>query len=881
VPGARKPGQGEDSLGPSYQGFSRALFLVCLLKVGLAAVGAAAALLWGYPLAPRPVNPAPLLLLESVAYVATGLYLHLAGTGDRRAQALGLFLALAGSSFTPALIKPAAQALDPSLGPALHLVRGLAADSLLPWALWLFVRDFPKAPLGRLPRTLAQLATQVSLVVGACAGIVQTASVLLGGAWPERWGGIASIARVLARNYYPILFLLSTPALPWMLARARQAPLLERRRVLLFTFALLLGFVPVTAYILGCVVFPGLPKLPGHPAGRALLNILVVGPILTVPFTLGYAVVVQRVLEVRLVIRRALQYLLARTSLTAIAVAPFALLIGHVWTRRSVTVAELLSDAQPLSLLAFSVLAVVALTTRTRSLSWVDRKFFREQHDARLILSDLSRRSRGVVSVTELGRLLESEIDRALHLDAVAVLVLNPRTSRLESSSSATRPLDVPSALADLLASSAEPFSVDLSRPGSLVSTLPEPDRLWIAEGGFQMLVPMIAADGSLVGVAALGEKKSELPFQREDRQLLSAIAASVAPSIENRLLRSSSFGSSEPRVSEPTRPETAAAEEARLCPRCGKVFPPSTPECPLDGPVLESAGLAHVVSGKYRLERRIGAGGMGVVYKAFDLGLGRMVALKALPRVSPELALRLRREARAAAALCHPNLAVIHAAESSFGVPILVFELLEGGTLASRLEQGPLHPGEVVNLGIDLASAIEVVHDAGILHRDLKPANVGYTASGVVKILDFGLSRIIGDLRSEALGAVRSPAAVLSDSSWNVAWTRSDVVVGTIGYISPEAAIGEPPDPMFDVWSLSVLLYEAATGRNPLLGGSAMDVFHRTLEGPIPDPLTLAPALPRPMAELLHRALSRNRRLRPQSARELRLSLEAVRWKL
>jgi hypothetical protein len=693
------------------------------------------------------------------------------------------------------------------------------------------------------------------------------------------WLAPAAISR--SESYYPILFVLSAAALAWMLARARRAPLLERRRVLLFTFALLFGFAPVTAYILGSVVIPELPHLARYAAGRGVLNGLVVGPILSVPFTLAYTVVVHRVLDVRLVVRRALQYLLARTSLAVIAAAPFVLLVRHVWTRRSVSVAELLSGAEPLSLLAFSILAVVALATRSRSLAWVDGRFFREQNDARLILSGLAQRSRGVTSGGELGQLLEAEIDRALHLETVAVLVLNPRTSRLESSSPDIRPLEVHSALADLLASSAEPLSVELSRPGTPVSTLPEPDRQWLADGRFRMLVPMIAADGNLVGFAALGEKKSELPFHREDRQLLSAIAASVAPSIENRLLRSSSFGASEPRIPEAARQETPAEDEAKLCPRCGKVFPPSATVCPLDGPILGNAGLPHVVSGKYRLDRKIGAGGMGVVFKAFDQSLGRMVALKALPRVSPELTLRLRREARAAAALSHPNLALIYAAEAWCGVPILVLELLEGGTLASRLEQGPLLPGDVLRLGVDLASAIEVVHEAGILHRDLKPANMGFTATGVVKILDFGLSRIIGDLRTEAQCVAGSHATGLNDSSWNAGWTGSDVVVGTIGYVSPEAAVGETADPMFDVWSLSVVLYEAATGRNPLLGGTAVDVLHRTIEAPIPDPRTLAPALPGPLAELLLRALSRNRRVRPQSARELRLSLEALRRKL
>ena len=810
-----------------------------------------------------------------------GLFLHLAGTADRRAQALGLFLALAGSSFTPALTDPALSAAGPRLAPLLLLVRGLSVDSLMPWALWLFAADFPRSSRDRLSRGLARTATTVAFVAGAGAGLVVTVSLLTGARRPAAGGWAARAARAVDGSYYPILFVLSVPALPWIAARARRAPLQERRRVVLFASALLFGVVPVTAFILGTVLYPGLPGLARLPAGRALINLLVVGPILTVPFTLAYAVVVHRVLDVRLVVRRALRYLLARASLAVLAAAPFGLFVWHLWKRRSATVAELVTDAQPVALLLLSAAAVAALTTRARALAWVDRRFFREQHDARLILSALAQRSRGILSVTELGRLLEAEIDKALHLETVAVLVLNSRTSRLEAFSPAVRPLEVPSALADLLASSPEPLSVDLSRPGSVASTLPGPDRLWIADGGFRMLVPMIAADGSLVGLAALGEKKSELPFQSEDRQLLGAIAASVAPAVENRLLRTSSVGASVPRDLEAARARPATGDEAGLCPQCGRVFPPPAEACADDGAVLLSAGLPHVVSGKYRLEQRIGAGGMGVVFRAFDLGLGRMVALKALPRVSPELALRLRREARAAAALSHPNLAIVHAAESWFGAPILVLELLEGGTLATRLEQGPLDPVSTLNLGVDLASAIEVVHDAGILHRDLKPANIGFTAAGTVKLLDFGLSRIVEDLRSEGRGEAGPLAAAANDSTWNPGWTKSDVVVGTIGYVSPEAAVGEPPHPMFDVWSLGVVLYESATGKNPFLGGTAMDVLRRTLDEPVPDPRSLVPALPGPLAELLQRALGRNRRLRPQSARELRQALEALRFRL
>ena len=199
------------------------------------------------------------------------------------------------------------------------------------------------------------------------------------------------------------------------------------------------------------------------------------------------------------------------------------------------------------------------------------------------------------------------------------------------------------------------------------------------------LLVPLRAPTGSLLGVMTLGHKRSELPFNADDRQLLTAVAASVALVIDRRLLG----GSGE------VTPEGTAADDqpaAQECIRCGRVHPRSAPQCRRCGGDLRDSLLPTHLAGKFAVDRRIGAGGMGVVYKGHDLTLDRAVALKTLPRLSAGEATQLRREARAMASVEHPHLASIYGAESWRGAPVLVLEHLPGGTLADRVAAGE-HP--------------------------------------------------------------------------------------------------------------------------------------------------------------------------------------------
>jgi serine/threonine protein kinase len=264
------------------------------------------------------------------------------------------------------------------------------------------------------------------------------------------------------------------------------------------------------------------------------------------------------------------------------------------------------------------------------------------------------------------------------------------------------------------------------------------------------------------------------------------------------------------------------------------------------------------------------GRGGMGVVYRARDLELHRAVALKTLPGVAPQGALRLRHEARSMAALVHPNLALIFGAESWRGVPVLVVEYLGGGTLAQRLP-GPLPVREVLGWGVLLANALEAMHSNGILHRDVKPSNIGFTSDGTPKLLDFGLARLI----TEAGAAPTASTDWSAGENSNPNLTRSGRVVGTPLYLSPEALKGAAPRPAQDLWALSMALYEAMEGKHPCRGLPALDA-ERTLAC-LSAACSSNSRLPDPVGKLFAAAFHPRLELRPQAAGELRRELERL----
>jgi hypothetical protein len=855
-----------------------------------------------------PANPTGLPPLFSfvqlLAFGGAAIFLVIAGRGDPRAISLGGFLLFVADAFgnrSAHLLKLYGTGALGDLGLALD---GLRLDSLMPLFFWRFVRDFPQAPVAARLRRLTDAAIRASLVTALAFLTFYAVHALVQAVADPETGPLSGAAlddairwqrnKPLNGLYEACQFLLLGAALPVLAYKARLTTGEQRRRVRLFVSCLLFGLGPVVVYMLAYLLIPGFREYQEKnlDVGRPLAVTASLFA-LSIPFSTAYVVLVHHVLELRLIARRALQYALARSSAVALGTVPLAMVLLYLYENRSRSLAQLFSGSRTLLLLAASGLGMAALSFRRGLLDWVDRRFFREQYDARQILTMLVERVRAIRDAAELAKLIERETDLALHLDGVSLLIADPRTGMLKDPIDRAQRLDGSSALAGFISSGSDPLSVDLDDPHSPLARLPEKDRHWLVDRGFRLLVPILSRDGSLLGIIGLGEKKSGLPFLKEDRQLLHAIASNAAWVLEldqSRTATPWTSASRQPALVEvvPSEP-LPVTEVAKECSACGILYQPFTVFCGTCSRRLEPARVPFVLPGKFRFERRIGYGGMGVVYGGSDLALGRPVAVKTLRRVSPEDAMRLRREARTAAAVSHPHLASIYGIETWQGVPMLILEFLEGGTLAQRIEQQRLSQLAAVDLGIAVADGLARLHSFDILHRDIKPSNIGFTRDGVPKLMDFGIARVMLDLRrdgrSDDAGSADDASAVLPPTSvWNQTVTSVDLsrqLAGTLSYLSPEALNGQRADATFDLWSLAIVLYESLLGHKVFGTGDVHKIMTRIRLGRVPDFAQVCPEHDEALGDFFRTALHKSATRRPATALQLRQMLVDVRTRL
>jgi eukaryotic-like serine/threonine-protein kinase len=314
---------------------------------------------------------------------------------------------------------------------------------------------------------------------------------------------------------------------------------------------------------------------------------------------------------------------------------------------------------------------------------------------------------------------------------------------------------------------------------------------------------------------------------------------------------------------------------DTHFCGNCAAPLPAAIPGKPPEALKKSIAEISRdlengaLIAAKYRILAKLGAGGMGEVYRAEDISLSRHVAIKVLPDVfaiDRERLARFQREAKVLASLNHPNIAAIYGVEEADGKRFLVLELVEGETLAERIAKGPLSLEETRDICRQIANGLEWAHEKGIIHRDLKPSNVKITPEGTVKILDFGLAKAFHDQISE-IDLSKSPT-ITADM------TQPGVILGTAAYMSPEQARGKAVDKRADIWAFGCILYECLTGKRAFSGETITETLAAILKGE-PDWRVLPAGIPAKVNDLLRRCLQKDPRERLHDIADARLEIE------
>ena len=611
----------------------------------------------------------------------------------------------------------------------------------------------------------------------------------------------------------------------------------ERRRVEIVVFT---GVPAVFAYALKT----GLPLLLGL-MGRPIelpwpIEAFLQAVILLPAFGLPYAVAVRHVFSPRTVLRRGLQYALARRTLAALVALPLIALVASLVQQRDQSLAMIVSG-RPLFYLFFLALLALGLKYRVPAQRWLDKQFFRAEYDAREILVSLAGRVPYEADPRDLVAMVVTEIDSALHPENIAVLASDAPTASnpggkftpVSTLRVDATPLSVESGITTLLRWSDKPLEVFLDDDQSQVSRLPPGDRAWLQSMNAALLVPIFAGGSDprpFVGLIALGPKRSEEPYTPEDRELLRGIAVQMGVAIDLSRLR---------RQVNTLVP--AADNES-------ETFTPTIIRTPGGGSAM---AVGAVVDNKYRVDAVIGQGGMGAVFRAWDLRLERPVAIKVVRADllgDPDSRARFRRESQIVARLQHPAIVtVFDYGTLPDGAAYLVMEFVPGEDLRQMItREGRLTIARTVELLSGICAGVDCAHKSGIFHRDLKPENILLPESGTgPKVLDFGVAKLTTTSNTTAGGTL----------------TSGGTIVGTPAYMSPEQLRGHTIDARTDVFSLGVMAYEMLLARLPYGGGSFIDIGLKQAAGEVE-----TGDLPTALAAIIRSAIAYDKERRPSS---------------
>jgi serine/threonine-protein kinase len=583
----------------------------------------------------------------------------------------------------------------------------------------------------------------------------------------------------------------------------------ERRRaqiVAIGTALLVLAVLPYIAMLSPGAPVAALESVFLSPAMFVSFNVLS----MAFPLSIAYAVLRHRAFDISVVIRQGLKYAVARRTLLAVLPLFGAALAGDLLMHRDQPLGVILQDRGWI----YGALAAAAILAHRRQRAWLDaldRRFFREQYDARRLLREVAEQVREATDFEQAAQHVAEQIETSLHTEFAAVLLRRQGQSSYVVSGVApagASPVALPaeSKLVNLIRLLGKPVELTLTETGWLKQQLPHEETQFLRKSRIEWLFPIASSAGAADALLAVGFKRSEEPYTREDQDLLLAVAASLSMLLQ--------------RPSEPRVPAGAFEE----CSSCGSLFDEGARRCSLDGTALNPVRLPRHLAGRYQLSRRQGGGGMGTVYEATDTELERRVAVKVMREdlaSHPGAAERFRREARIAAAFSHPNVVTVH----DFGVAgdsraYLVMEFLEGVDLRGELKQKRrLAPRAVVEVLQGVCAALEAAHRRELTHRDIKPENIFLARSGrieIPKVLDFGVAKLISS----------------STPTQSITETGPGQLIGTLRYMSPEQLRGEPATSAADLWALAVVAYEMLAGEYPFEGANTAEWHTAVMAG-------------------------------------------------
>lgn len=699
---------------------------------------------------------------------------------------------------------------------------------------WTFAREFPAVPRFS---TLDRVARGFQIGATSLAAALIAANITAAFLSTDSDSALRRLTRDYAHGqwFWVAVFVITVPALGVIAARAQTAIASEKSRVRLFLLSLALAIGPLGLEVIAEAVIPSFGAFMRDPNVLFAASLVVYPALFAFPIVTTYVLLAHDVLDVRMRVHQALRYLLMRGVLGWLTTLPMIFLVMAFYLHRDESVAAILLRPEIRALAWFTAASVALLAFRQQLLNALDRWMTVTTESPALSLAHLGEALQQARTPLEVASALAQAASRAMQSDADIYTVQAGHMLRTEGRGLAP----ASDSLIPILAKGiGQPFVIDEGSSPSYYALLSQADREWIGAVGTTAVCPLSLGTADVADVLVmLNRRRSSRGFSPSDLQFLTAACGSAALAGQRLALHEA---------------QGAPRDELALqCAKCRRVIAwragLTTCEC---GEKLSRAAVPAELAGRFRVDAVLGRGGMGVVYRGWDLRVHRDVALKTLPHLSGEAAANLQFEARSMGARLHPHIAVVYGVESWRNTPILVVEYLAGGTLADRLKSGPVAPVPAFAMVDQLAAALVQMHDRGQTHGDVKPSNIGLTDDGVVKFLDFGLSRTATGTNGDHAHRGGTPA-----------------------YLPPEAFVAQSTPVADDVWALSVVLCELLSGAHPFLADHRLS---RTGDGRSTMPtLRVEPAgLRARLAALLHPLPDR----RPADARALALALHAMR---